>query len=406
MAKKEIKEGQVWESKKNIYKENRLSDSYQKGERIKILNIFSEEDGKIKWNVLNSDYVGNNINLENSILSEEYILENFKKIEDSEEVSHTPELKTLEQKREFFIGKRLNNEEGEDDLGFITNVIFKKILDKYEIVLDDGSEYGFNEEELISLSKGEIVDKLSILELQTKQEPEENISISKEALEFLAGQKGASVDKILEQLEGSDRSDINEIISEYKDKLFIKEEVNEGDGKTYEIIDLKKSEIKPVEEVKKNSPDFKYYALTPENKIVFGAEYKEDVRDFINDRKQYTKLRLVSKRDLPVDAELNENWIADTSEKQEIAKRIIAWYEADINDIASEHMVNSVVGTSNKDVLEFVPASDFIGGDTFRKIVTLYGDHILQKAALAKEYLMPNTEKSLREEYKKLEMFY
>jgi len=87
LSKKDLKKeklsgykiGDILRSKLNILKENRLSDSYQTGERIKLESIYDEAHvGEVKkWYVLNMDYTGDKINLEHSILSEEYLSENF-----------------------------------------------------------------------------------------------------------------------------------------------------------------------------------------------------------------------------------------------------------------------------------------------------------------------------------------
>lgn len=311
------------------------------------------------------------------------------------------ELNTLEQKREFFIGKELYSE-GEN-LGKISKLLYSKIKDEYTLVIDeplvldeDLLQIKATEFELKSLSeKSGNIREYYIDELQEK-EPEENISISKEALEYLAKHWNKSEEETLKELETASRSFVNEIISDNKDNLQLTEYESNGDI----LIDIIK--ITPVE-VLKNSPDFKYYALTPENKIVFGAEYKEDVREYISDRKQYTKLRLVSKRDLPVeDVNDNSNWIEDSSEKISLIERMLKWYHKEVEELSKEQIVSEIIKDSRENVYVYADNNK----EELLKIVTIYGDAILEKANCSKKYLMTNTEKALRDEYKKLEMFY
>lgn len=325
-----------------------------------------------------------------------------------EKESSTPELNTIEQKREFFVGKHLADKEGK--LEEIKQLKYSKIKQSYTIETDNKEGgFAFDEEQIGILSNGgETPYGYFIDELQEKQ-PEENISISKEALKFISDKQEQPESSILDDLEQTDKEGVEKLVAQYPELKLT--EIKEGDF-LVEVI-----EIIPVEvEVLKNSPDFKYYALTEDDKIVKGGEYKEDVREFISDRKALVKLRLVSKRDLKPDPNDNSNWVEDSSEKIDLRRRILGWWEAETKEFADQDTVAAIAGNSeyNEDVIDIKKITDELYNNNkrtldngeFLKVVTAYGDEILRKAVCAKNYLMTITEKKLRDEYKKLEMFY
>ena len=216
--------------------------------------------------------------------------------------------------------------------------------------------------------------------------------------------------------------DISELSSDFAAELELESEQElKEHGETLEK--LQEQEI-TVEEAaheiaeahhKINNPDYRYYVINSENKIVSGWEYKEDAREFKKEQDVFGdgKLVVVNKKqlkDMGKDPDDNSSW--DTKNKpsdKDILWRAVNWYEHEIEHkvikkVEGAGLQNQIDVNYIKDKVKLAESNIETLSDTLKKwvgqLLDMYSIGILDIATNANKLGLSKTSSELMAEYK------
>lgn len=150
-----------------------------------------------------------------------------------------------------------------------------------------------------------------------------------------------------------------------------------------------------VEEQKYNNPDYKYYIVSKDDKILTGWEYKEDARENLKETPSSFNAKVLSKKSLGFDPNDNSNWGSSDSRFDDVLQRAKNYYVKYSKDEIRKFLTDYKI-PGNAEM------SDEYEGNhlTNKQILGVYINCLLKMLEKARNYKLNKTADVLQNEYR------